>query len=267
MQQGNYQGHVGGPIMYEDGAVYSGKGKYRIDIPGSSIPKEITWRVVIIGIVVALALLMITTLLAGKQPKYFPNEIEMLNAIGQPLVTATLKMGVSPGFLTEKEPGVYFANQGIILDGVAFDLYFYEDAGRLSGFAYIAEYQAEPKKAANDIYNTLINLRITTYVPSGETESVEVTKKNLREYLEGDNLLKVKATSNFTPSDPNDPIMAYMKALENAGDWEGSVSGYRVRKAMLYQDKGATYDPKSQKVQLVLSYRIEPEREVKYMAK
>lgn len=261
-----FQGHTSGPVMVDNGAVRTGIGKFRIHFLGASNPKELTGRVVMIAIAVVLAVLLITSLLAGKEPKDFPNEIEMLNAIGQPLETATLKMGVPAANLTEKEPGVYVANQGIILDGVAFDLYFYEEAGCLSGFAYIADYQADTKKAAKDIYNALVNLRIESfdkyphYLYREDNVTYEVTRKNLRNHLENEGILLVKQTSDLTPSDLRDPIRVYMDQLEAMEDWEGNL----IRKAVLYMDKGAAYDPETQRVQVVYSYRIEPVREVKY---
>ena len=266
MDQGMHMGNIGGPAFYEEGAAYTGRGKYRLHVLGTQTPKELTRGTIIAGVVIVLAVFLLATFLSGKQPKDFPYEIELINSIGQPVETATLKMGVPAANLAEKEPGVYFANQGIILDGVAFDLYFYEDAGQISGFAYIADYQADAKKAAKDIYNALVNFRIKSfdkypyYLYREDNVTYEVTRKNLRNHLENEESLLVKYTSDLMPSDLRDPIRVYMDQLEAMEDWEGNL----IRKAVLYMDKGAAYDPETQRVQMIYSYRIEPVREAKY---
>lgn len=266
MSPSKHQGSISGPVFYQDGAGYAGKGRFFLPILGTDKnPKEITVRVVVVAVVAVLVVFLIASLLAGKEPTEFPYELELMNSVGQPLETAAMKVGVSFSNMEETEPGVYFTNCGFPIDGVAFDLYLYEEAGCLSGFAYIAEYQADAKEAAKDIYNGLVNLGIETFVPTGETESVSVTRRNLQRELEKEKIfLLVKHTSDITPVDSKDPVKVYMDALEAAEDWEGRLGEYVVRKAVLYLDEGASYDPNTQKVQLVLSYRIEPEREVKY---
>lgn len=264
MEQNIYNGTIGGPVLNEEGAVHTGRGKYRIQFLGSDNPKEITKRVAIAAVAVALAVLLIATLLAGKQPNDFPNEIELRNSIGQPLEEAALKVGVKLADMTETEPGVYSANKGIILDNVAFDLYFYAEHGICSGFAYKAEYQAEPKKAARDIYNILVDMRIKEFVPNGETEPVKITQKALRNELEKDAIFLRRSSSDLTPTAINDPVYVFMRRLEDLEDWEGRVGEYVTKNAVLYVDKGAGYDPTTQKVQMLFQYRIEPEREVKY---
>lgn len=269
MEQNIYNGTIGGPVLNEEGAVHTGRGKYRIQFLGSDNPKEITKRVAIAAVAVALAVLLIATLLAGKQPNDFPNEIELRNSIGQPLEEAALKVGVKLADMTETEPGVYLSNKGIILDGVAFDLYFYAEDDICSGFAYIADYQADAKKASKDIYNTFVNLRIKSFAQHPELLNEEdrealpeVTRKNIRKHLVDGNNLLVKHTYDYTPYFEN--IKPFIEKLEAADDWEGRVGEYVVRNAVLYMDKGGTYDPLTQRVQLVLSYRIEPERELLY---
>ena len=267
MSPSKHQGSISGPVFYQDGAGYAGKGRFFLPILGTDKnPKEITVRVVVVAVVAVLVVFLIASLLAGKEPTEFPYELELMNSIGQPLETAAMKAGVSLTDMVEKEPGVYFANCGFPIDGVAFDLYFYEEGGCLSGFAYIADYQADAKKAAKDIYNTLVNLQIKSfdkypyYLYREDNETYEVTRKNLRNHLENEGHLLVKHTFNLTPTDSADPVKAYIDALEAAEDWEGSV----IRRAVLYMDKGAAYDPETQRVQLLYSYRIEPVREVKY---
>lgn len=259
-----FQGKTfGGPIIQEDGAVYTPKG-VQVHVLGAENPKEITKGTVIAVVAILMAIIILATFLAGKQPKDFPYELELRNSIGQPLETVTMKAGVAFSDIVEKEPGVYYANCGFPIDGVAFDLYFYEEDGKLSGFAYIADYQAEPKEAAKDIYNALINLGIETFIPTGQTESVSVTRRNLRKELNNESVFLVKQTSDITPVDSRDPQKAFIDSLEAAEDWEGRVGEYVTRKATLYLDKGASYEPETQKVQLVLSFRIEPQREEKY---
>lgn len=267
MSLNRHQGNIGGPVFYEDGAGYAGKGRVFLPFLGSEkSPKEITVRVVVIAVALVLAILLITSLLAGKQPTDFPYVIELLNSIGQPLETVTMKAGVSFSDIVEKEPGVYYANCGFPIDGVAFDLYFYEEAGCLSGFAYMADYQAEPKEAAKDIYNGLVNMRIETfdkypyYLYREDNVTYEVTRKNLRNHLENEESLLVKHTSDLSPSDQRDPIRVYMDQLETMDDWEGNL----IRRAVFYMDKGAAYDPQTQRVQMIYSYRIEPARAGKY---
>lgn len=274
MQYDNmYQGHVYGPVVQEDGAVQTGWGKYRLQFLGSENPKEITKKVVIGVVAFVVAALVITTLLSGKEPKEFPNLIELQNSIGQPLEDAALKFGVKVADMTETEPGVYFSNKGIVHDGVAFDLYFYARDGVCSGFAYVADYKADIKTASKDIYNTLVNLHIKTFEADPNEQENEVTydvsRKNIQKHLEGGNILQVKDTYHSVASDYNynDPIGMYMVKLEASEDWEGRVGDYVTRRAALYVDRGAAYEPESQRVRLMLSYRVEPEREdseVKY---
>ena len=265
MSPSKHQGSISGPVFYQDGAGYAGKGRFFLPILGTDkTPKEITVRVVVIAIVAVLVVFFVASLLAGKEPAEFPYELELLNSIGQPLETAAMKTGVSLADMEETEPGVYFTNSGFPIDGVAFDLYFYEEDGCLSGFAYIAEYQADTKEAAKDIRNALLNLDIETFVPTGETQPVSVNRRNLQRELDKETTFLVKRTSDITPVDSRDPMKAYLDALEAAEDWEGRLGEYVVRKAVFYIDRGASYDPETQKVQLVLSYRIEPQREEIY---
>ena len=271
MQNDNmFQGSLGGPQVIEEGAVQTGWGKYRLQFLGTDKPKEITKRVVIGAVVLVFAILLIATFLGGKQPKDFPDVIELQNSIGQPLEDAALKFGVKVADMSEMEPGVYRSNKTIKLDGVTFVLYFYARDGVCSGFAYIAEYKADVKQASKDIYNTLINLHIKTFdmytYEREDNVTYDVTKKNIQKHIGDGNVLFVKHTYHSVASDYNlnDPIGMYMVKLEASEDWEGRVGEYVTRKAMLYTDKGASYDPEIQRVQLMLSYRVEPEREVKY---
>lgn len=262
MQHDNmYQGTVGGPVLQHDGAVQTGRGKYRLQFLGSDNPKEITRNVVIAAVVVLLAIIVFATVLGGKQPKNPPYEVELRNAISQSLDEAALKVGVKTSEMTETEPGVYRSNKQIKLDGVIFDLYFYEEKGKLSGFAYIADYQADKKQAAKDICDTFINLGMTSFAPEGEEHTVEINLKYLKEELAKDQVLRIWRTSNLRTDIANDPVNMYMKELEESEDWEGRVGEYLVRKAELYLDEGCEYDPKTQNLKLVLSYRIEPLRE------
>lgn len=240
MQQNMFQGHIHGPAMIDEGAVYTGKGKYRIQFLGSSNPKEITGRVVVISVAVVLIVLLISTLLAGKQPKDFPHEIELRNSIGESLENAAAEAGVKVADMTEIEPGVYLSGRKIKLDGVTFDLYFFGNDGICSGFAYYAEYHADAKKAAKDIVNTFINLRIKTFVPNGETEPVPINLKNLQTELAKEVPLRIRHSADMTPSD---------MVIDTA--------------AVLYMDEGCGYDPETQRLQLVLSYRLEPKRNEK----
>lgn len=271
MQNDNmFQGSLGGPQVIEEGAVQTGWGKYRLQFLGTDKPKEITKRVFIGAVVVVLAILLITTLLGGKQPKDFPDIPELRNSIGQPLEDA---FGVKAAEMTETEPGVYRSNRTIKLDGVTFDLYFYARDGVCSGFAYVADYKADIKTASKDIYNTLVNLHIKTFEADPNEQENKVTygvsRKNIQKHLEGGNILQVKDTYHSVASDYNynDPIGMYMVKLEASEDWEGRVGEYVTRKAALYVDRGAAYEPESQRVRMMLSYRVEPERddlEVKY---
>lgn len=269
MSPNRYKGSTSGPMFYEDGVGYAGKGRFFLPLLGTDkSPKEITLRLVIGAVAVALVVLLVASLLAGKEPTEFPYALELLNSIGQPLETAAMKAGVRIADMVETEPGVYFTNRGFPIDGVAFDLYLYEEAGCLSGFAYIADYQADAKKAAKDIYNALVNLQIKSfdkypyYLYREDNVTYEVTRKNLRNHLENEESLLVKHTRSSMASDfdYNDPIRVYMDQLEAMEDWEGNA----FRRAVLYMDKGAAYDPETKRVQLVYSYRVEPVREVKY---
>lgn len=245
MEQNIYNGTIGGPVLNEEGAVQTGHG-YRLQFLGSDNPKEITKRVVIGVVAVALAVLLIATLLGGKQPKNFPNVIELINAIGQPLEDAVLKVGVKLADMTETEPGVYFSNKGIVHDGVAFDLYFYAEDGICSGFAYKADYQAKPKKATRDIYNILVDMRIKEFVPNGETDAVKVTLKSLQNELQKETAVRING-GDIWDIDESDPIKVFMKQLERNG-WGHAV---------FYIDKGAAYDPETQTVQMIFQHRIE----------
>lgn len=237
MDHNLYQGGIGGPQMHDEGAVYSGKGKYQLHFLGTEKPKELTRRVIIAVVAIVLAVLAITTLLAGKQPKDFPYEAKLRNAIGESLEAAAAEAGVKVADMTEIEPGVYLSGRKIKLDGVTFDLYFYGNDGICSGFAYYAEYQADAKKAAKDIGNTFINLQIKTFVPNGETEPVPVNLKNLQNELAKEVPLRIRHSADMTPSD---------MVIDTA--------------AVLYMDEGCGYDPETQRLQLVLSYRLEPKR-------
>ena len=270
MQNDNmYQGNLGGPTVVEDGAVQTGWGKYRLQFLGSDKPKEISLKVIISVVCVVLAVVLLATFLGGKEPKGFPDEVILRNAIGKPLEEAVLLAGVKVEDLTETEPGEYRTNKTIELDNVNFELYFYAIEGDCSGFAYIADYQADAKKASKDIYNTFVNLGIRHFDQHPEILNDEdrealpnVTKRQIRKYLEEGNLLKVKHTHDLDAYFAD--LRTFMDKLEGRPEWEGKVDGYLVRRAVLYLDKGGAYDPNTQRVQLVLSYRIEPQRETMY---
>lgn len=264
MEQNIYNGTIGGPVLNEEGAVHTGRGKYRIQFLGSDNPKEVTKRVAITAVGVVAAILLIATILVGKQPKEFPKFSQLHSSIGLTLEEAAQKVGVKLADMTKTEEGVYKANKTIKLDGVSFDLYFYEERGKCSGFAYIADYTADAKKASKDIYNTLVNMRIKTfdkypyYMYREDNETYAVSRKNLLNHLENREILLVKETFQLYASDCLEPTKSFMEDLEIK---EG---GNVLRNVLLYRDKGVTYDPESQRVQLVLSYKVEYEREPLY---
>lgn len=248
MNKNMQQGKISGPQMYQDGAVYSGWEKFRMSFMGSSNPKEITGRVVIIALVIVLAVFIIASILAGKEPKPFPYSAELQNAIGQKIEIAAQIVGVDSTDLTEIEPGVYSTNCGFPVGSVAYDLHFYTSSGMLSGFAYVAEYQAQPKEAAKEIYDAFINM-------NANMRGISV--KSLKEELDKEIPYQYAQTTEIIPSDEN------AQKFEGGEDWEYRVDEYVTREAMLYVDRSVSYDPTTQKVHLVYSYKIEPKRETK----
>ena len=263
MEHNTYQGGIGGPQMHDEGAVYSGKGKYQLHFLGTAKPKELTRGVIIAAVAIVLAILAFTTLLAGKQPKDFPYERELRNYIGQSLESAAQKVGANLADMMETEEGVYKVNKRVKLDGVSFDLYFYEEEGMCIGYAYIADYKADVKKASKDIYNALVNMRIKTfdkypyYMYREDNETYDVTRKNLLAQLENENVLLVKETYLLTEKDLPEPMKSLVEDLN-------IKRGKKIRDTVLYADKGVSYDSETQRVQIILSRKIEPRRELKY---
>ncbi len=261
MYQDMQQGHIGGPAFYNEGAVYTGKGKYRIQFLGSDNPREVTKRVVIVAVAVVLAIILVATFLAGKDPTRFPYETKLHSAIGQPMEKALVNAGLKTAELTETDTGVYTLEDDVKIDGVPFDLQLYVDDGVLSGFAYTTEYEADTKKAAKDIYNILVDLRIDSYTLEDGAEPIEVNRKTLREYLGQGNDLQIKTGVDITPSELVGALRQYLETLETSEDWEGNVHGYLVRPALLYLDENIAYIQDTNTVKIQISYRVEAERE------
>ena len=258
-----FQGRTfGGPIIQEDGAVYTPKG-VQVHVLGVENPKEITKGTVIAVVAILMAIIILATFLAGKQPKDFPYERELRNYIGQSLESAAQKVGANLADMMETEEGVYKVNKRVKLDGVSFDLYFYEEEGMCIGYAYIADYKADTKKASKDIYNALVNMRIETfdkypyYMYREDNETYDVTRKNLLAQLENENGLLVKETYLLTENNLVEPLKSFVEDLN-------IKRGKKIRDTVFYADKGASYDSETQRVQIILSRKIEPRREVKY---
>lgn len=261
MQHNMFQGHINGPVMAEEGAVYTGKGKYRLQFLGSSNPKELTRRAIIIAAVLVLAVLLAATLLAGRDPSEIPYVIQLNNAMGQPLDNALVNAGLKTAGLTEIQPGVYAVDVDVKVDGIQFDLQLYVDEGVLCGFAYTAEYEADARKAAKDIYNFSSSAGIDAYAPVDGAEPVEISKKMLLEYLnQGKDILIEPDPVNITPSALSGALRQYLEELESAEDWEGNVHGYLVRPAQIYMDRKITYTQDTSTVKILISYSIAAEQ-------
>lgn len=262
-----FRGHVYGPEIVDNGAVHTGWGKFRIHFLGSSNPKELTRRVIIIVVAVALAVLLITTLLAGKEPTNVPYETKLRNAIGQPMEAALVNAGLKTEKLTETEAGVYALEGGVKVDGIQFDLRLYTDDGVLSGFDYTAQYQADAGKAAKDIYNILVDLGMDSYTLEEATaqQPAKISRKAIREHLEQGNDLLIKDNGvNITQSGLVGALKQYFETLEASESWEGKVHGYLVRPAQLYLDRDVSYMQETKTVKIQLSYKVEAERESTY---
>ena len=265
MSHDMHQGYIGGPEFVEEGALYTGKGKYSLFVLGTSKnPKELTTRVVITAVVVVLAIILVTTLLAGKEPGVIPYQTKLYNALGQPLESALVNAGLKTAKLTQTADGVYTVEEDIKVDGIAFDLQLYVDDGLLSGFSYAADYEADAPKAAKDIYNILVALRIDSYTLEAGAEPIEVNKKELRNYLADGKDLLIENEVNATPSELVGALRGYLETLETSEDWEGNVHGYLVRPAQVYLDRSIAYKQDTNAVKVLISYQIEAERPIQY---
>ena len=265
MYQDMQQGHIGGPVFFEEGAEYTGKGKYRLHFLGSSNPREITKWVVIVVVAAVLAVLLAATLLSGREPSVIPYETKLWNTMGQPLENALVNAGLKTAEIKEIQTGIYVVDVDVKADGVPFDLHLYVENGVLSGFAYTAEYGADVRKAAKDICNIASAIAIDSYVPVEGAEPVEISRKTILEHLKQGKDLRIEPDGvNVTPTDLVGALRGYLDDLETSEDWEGNVHGYLVRHAQVYLDGSIAYMQDTNTVKMQISYRVEAERPIQY---
>lgn len=260
-----FQFSVKPPMFEDEGALHYSRGKFILSVSGVQKDKQVSERArniaIVSAVIVVIAILAITTVLAGKEPTNIPYEIELRSAIGQPMENALVNAGLKSAKLTETAAGVYTVEEDIKVDGIPFDLQLYVDDGALCGFAYTAEYEADAKKAAKDIYNILVDLRIDSYTLEDGAEPIAVNKKVLRNHLEEGKDLLIENGMNVTPSELVGALRSYLQTLETSENWEGSVHGYLVRPAQVYMDRSVAYEQHTNTVKMQISYMVEVQRD------
>lgn len=203
-------------------------------------------------------MLLAATLLAGRDPSAIPYEMKLLNSIGQPLENALANIGLTTAELTEIQPDAYAVDADVKVDGVYFKLQLHMDGDVLCGFTYTAEYEADVRKAAKDIYN------ISYAIGLDETEPIEIGRKAMLEHLnQGEDIVIEPGSTNVTPAEPTGGLKRYLETLESADDWEGNVHGYLVKRAQVYLDRSIAYVQDTHTVKMQISYSVAADRENK----
>lgn len=258
-----FQFSVKPPMFEDEGALHIARGKFILSVSGVKKDKQVSERVrniaIVSAVIVVIALLAVATLLAGHQANRVPFEIQLRESLGQPLETVAENMDLKLDDFEQLSPGVYSVKDGCRLSGVPFGitLYFSENNALLSGFEYLAQYDASAGKAASDLYKIAIDLRLDKS-ESDVLEGIKLTRSGLIDYFKN-NALSVQHSNNVT-SFAGDSANLYLRQLEEQEGWEGRVGDYLVKKAVLYEDVDIQYSQETEKVYIQIAYVIEPDR-------
>ena len=262
----DWNGSVVKPPSFEDeGALHIGKGKFLLFMSGANNDKTISARkrliVTIIAVALVVSALLITTLLVGHQANQMPYETKLSLLLGSDLPTVTEQLELSQSEWTEKEKGVYQLNQPCKLSGVPFKLQLnFDQNGRMNGYSYKAEYDADYKKAALDLYKIAIDLNVLAYLPDDAPET-DLRKSALKnQFNQGTPLILNVTSANTYENLGDDPVGKYLDDLEAAEDWPGRVGDYIVRQAVSYYEIRMEYTPETESVLIHIICQIEPER-------
>ena len=263
----DWNGSVVKPPAFEDeGALHVGKGRFMLFMSGDKKDKTTTtrkrWFLVAIAMVVLVTTVLLTTVLIGHQANQMPYKTKLSLSLGSDFATVTQQLDLPQTAWTETEAGVYRLNQSCKLSGVPFELEMtFDEDGRLNGYAYTAEYQADYKKAASDLYKIAIDLNVKAYQPEDATVA-DLRKSTLKsQFAQGQPFVLNTTLGNAYENVGDDPVGKYLDDLEAAEDWPGRVGDYVVKHAVKYYDIHMEYTPETEKVSIHITCTVEPERE------
>ena len=254
---------VKAPYFENEGALHMTRGKFILSISGVQKKWEATEKTKKIAMIAAVCLvfgvLVAATLIAGHQANSMPYEYLLSESIGQPLEAVSASLELSTDAFEQLQPGVYTVKDGCKLSGIPFGitLYFGENA-ELTGFTYLAEYEAGANKAASDLYKLGIDFRLKQLAQE-ELANSDLTVRGLKaQFAEGKFVLRVEHNSSPTYSESQ--VYKYLRQIEASENWPGRVGEYVTANAMLYKDVELRYTPETETVYVQISYCIEPDR-------
>ena len=256
----DWNGSVVKPPSFEDeGALHIGKGRFLLSMSGDREGKAVSARtkvlLAILAIVVVAAALIATTLLIGHQRNSITYQAELGELFGCTLetVAAELKIPVSAWIKTEEK--IYKLNTPCEICGISYELFLHFDANAMMmGFEYVADYKANAKRAASDIYKARIDSGIQDRNPIGD-ENVEVSVALLRKHFKQGNALEELRTERKGYG--SDSVKEYLRVLEADPEWPGKLHGYVVKRAEIYEDVYVRYTPETESVLIRISRTIE----------
>lgn len=253
------------PAFEDEGALHVGKGRFMLFMSGEengeSTSARKRWVLVTIALVAVIVTVVLTTLLVGHQANQMPYKSKLTLSLGNEFTTVTQGLKLPETAWTEVEPGIYHLNDPCKLSGVPFKLQItFDKDGRLNGYAYTAEYQADYKKAAADLYKIAIDLNVK-YYQQGKVQENDMQKSTLKsQFLQGKPFVLNATSANVYENVGDDPVGKYLDDLENAEDWAGRVGNYIVKQAVQYYDIHMEYAPETETVTIHITCTIEPER-------
>ena len=214
--------------------------------------------------VVALLLTAVLLLTAGcaagnKAPSYYD---ELSGVIGQPLQAALEKLNLQEDDLKPLVEGdSLWLKTPIRVEygGVGMDLVLGRDSeDRFTSVMYLASYENAPEQAAKDtvkIGNQVEKAMGKAYVKD-EVRIYEMTEKALKEHYSGKEVYTENNFWKITDS-ASDAVKEYFAYLEGQDFWKEALAN---KKANFYMDFDVNYDPESNAVWVMLTYRVGADR-------
>ncbi len=254
---------VKSPYFENEGALHMTRGKFILSVSGVQKKWEATEKTKKIAIVAAvcvvLLLLAAATLIAGHQANSMPYKYLLSESVGQPLEAVAASLELSVDAFEQLQPGVYTVKDGCKLSGIPFGitLCFGENA-ELTGFTYLAEYEAGAGKAASDLYKLAIDFQLKRLAQE-QLADTDLTARGIKKQFEtGEFALRIE--HNASPTYSESQVYKYLRQVEASENWPGRVGEYVTVNAMLYEDIELCYTPETETVYVQVAYSIEPDR-------
>lgn len=253
--------------FFNEGAMYVGKGRFILPILSSAGDRKLTKKAkIIFGAVMAVFFVGIIVLACWlARPDLKLDEMPYLRSlnevVGKSQTEVTEYLELEEG-LEQISPGAYAIPGGCAYRGVDYSivLHFEENEQLLSGYEYMAHYEADADAAAKDILNAQKYFSVSEKSRIGG-EQLEIKKKALAQQLSGTEMFALSSAWDISPDRTwTSAVSDYLQHLENAEYWEGRVGEYLTKKAHFYQDLDLGYNPETQEVSIRLCFLVEADR-------